>query len=86
MDKFTDNVGNNKKNNVLQEADLYLQLPNLNNKQINEDTNGNYYNKISNTGLTATDEELQALKKKLGDQSDSPPVYADDCMGKLDRS
>lgn len=83
MDKLTGNKNAlNKKSNVIQEVTgHYLTLPNLNRQVVNEDNNANYCNNTTNTGLTATDEELQALKKKFGDSSDSPPVYAENCMG-----
>jgi len=82
MDKLTTNVSALNKNSV-QETGPYLTLPSLGkpSKQQNivlSDKNANYC--ITN-GLTASAEELQALKKKLGDESDSnggsPPVYAD---------
>lgn len=88
MDKLAGNV--NQKNCVLQETGQYLTLPNhhkLNSPRggspssvLNGDSNANY---CIGSGLTASAEELQALKKKLSDELEgssdggSPPVYAD---------
>lgn len=83
MDKSTTNVSALNKNSVLQESDQYLTLPTLKTSSSSQsnvlsDKNANY---CINNGLTASAEELQALKKKLADESDSgggsPPVYAD---------
>lgn len=89
MDKLTGNVNAlNKKNSALQETGQYLTLPdhhklgssNSGSQSLNGDRNANYC--IAN-GLTASAEELQALKKKLNDELEgssdggSPPVYAD---------
>lgn len=82
MDKLAGNV--NQKN---VETGQYLSLPNhhkLNSRggspSLNGDSNANY---CIGSGLTASAEELQALKKKLSDELEgssdggSPPVYAD---------
>lgn len=92
MDKSTSNHVNALTKSVLQERGQYLNLPNSlssNQTKSNEskgDKNANYC--INNNGLTASVEELQALKKKLADDGSdggSPPVYAEDCLTKIER-
>lgn len=85
MDKLT-NVSALNNSVINQETGQYLTLPNLKsstkhqstNDKVLSDKNANY---CINDGLTASAEELQALKKKLGEENDSstssPPVYAE---------